>query len=62
MKTTAETIASKITDRYFDTDELVLSYNPPITAWANSEYESNYAEFDDGSFIDWNYKNEIEIG
>lgn len=58
----ANKIAHQASSRSFDTDSLVLGFNPVLITYASDFFGNNTAEFKDGSWIIWNYKNEIEFG
>ena len=60
--TIANKIASQVMGRDFDTDSLVMSQDPVYIAYGKDSFSDNTAEFTDGSWITWNYKNEIELG
>ena len=51
--TEAETVVQNAIESGRKIEDLVIDINPPIQAWENGENESSYAEFEDGSWIDW---------
>ena len=63
MKSTAEMIAYEAgCNRGFDTITLVISHKPVELVHGRNYYARSSATFNDGSIIEWNYKNEVEVG